>query len=71
MIADIREISAYARDERFLKIMNKDTNSLICIIIHPAEESTTLEVELGKSVRNNKIEGYKDFYRLGVDLPRL
>ena len=71
MIADIREISAYARDERFLKIMNKDINSPICIIIHPDEESTTLEAELGKSVRNNKIEGYKDFYRLGVSLPRL
>ena len=71
MIAEIREISSYARDERFLGIMNKDITSPICIIIHPDEESTTLEAELGKSVKNNKIEGYKDFYRLGVDLPKL
>lgn len=71
MIADVREISAYARDERFLKIMNNDIKSPICIIVHPDEEGTTLGTELSKSVMNCKIEGYKDFYRLGIDLPRL
>ena len=71
MIADIREISAYARDERFLSLMNKDTISPICIIIHPDEETSKLEPELAKSVANNKIEGYRGFYRLGIDLPRL
>ena len=71
MIADIREISAYARDERFLSLMNNDVNTPICIIIHPDEESTKLEAELSISVKENKVEGYRDFYRLGIDLPRL
>ena len=71
MIADIREISAYARDERFLHIMKNDTNSPICVIIHPDDETTKLETELALSVEKNKIEGYRDFYRLGIDLPRL
>lgn len=71
MIADVREISAYARDERFLERMNNDIKSPICIIVHPDKETTTLETELSKSVMNSKIEGYKDFFRLGVDLPRL
>lgn len=71
MIADIREISAYARDEKILKYMETDVSSPICIIIHPSEKSTTFETELSKSVLNNKIEGYRDFYLLGIDLPRL
>lgn len=71
LIADVREISAYARDECFLKLMNKDVKNPICIIIHPDKETTKLATVLFDSVRNNKIEGYKDFYRLGIDLPRL
>lgn len=71
MVADVREISAYARDERFLRKMINRVTSPICIIVHPDEETTTLDAELGKSVRENKIEGYKDFYRLGICLPRL
>lgn len=71
LIADIREISAYARDERFLNLMNNDVRIPICIIIHPDEESTILGSLLSDSVRNNKIEGYRDFYRLSIDLPRL
>ena len=71
MIADIREISAYARDERFLSLMNNDVNNPICIIIHPDEETTNLGTVLSDSVKNNKVEGYRDFYRLSIDLPRL
>ena len=71
LIADIREISAYARDEHFLELFNKDVNVPICIIIHPDEEQTELKDELTQSVRNNKITGFRDFYRLGIDLPRL
>lgn len=71
MIADIREISAYARDERFLSLMNKIDSSPICVIIHPDEEPTKLSAELTVSVKENKVEGYRDFYRLGIDLPRL
>lgn len=71
MIADIREISGYARDEKLLSMMNKDVCSPVCVIIHPDEEATKLETELSKSVKNNKIEGYRNFYRLGIDLPRL
>lgn len=71
MIADIREISAYARDKRFLSIMKKNVYSPICIIIHPDEKTTKLDTELSKSVQNNKIEGYQDFYHLGIDLPKL
>lgn len=71
MIADIREISAYARDERLLSLMKKEVNSPMCIIIHPDDETTKFETELSESVKNNKVAGYKDFYRLGIDLPRL
>lgn len=71
LVADIREISAYARDERLLNLINKNVSSPICIIIHPNEETTKLEPELSSSVKDNKVEGYKDFYRLGVSLPRL
>lgn len=71
MIADIREISAYARDERLLSYMNKDVSTPICVIIHPDEETTKLDTELSKSVKNKKVEGYRDFYRLGINLPRL
>lgn len=71
MIADIREISAYARDEHFLSLMKNDVSTPICIIIHPDEETTNLGTVLSDSVKNNKVEGYKDFYRLSIDLPRL
>lgn len=70
MIADIREISAYARDEHFLSLMKNDISTPICIIIHPDEETTNLGTVLSDSVKNNKVEGYKDFYRLSIDLPR-
>ena len=71
MIADIREISAYARDEQLLSYMNKDVCTPICVIIHPDKETTKLETVLSDSVKNNRVEGYRDFYRLGIDLPRL
>lgn len=71
MIADIREISAYARDERFLSLMKNNVSTPICIIIHPNEETTNIGTVLSDSVKNNKVEGYKDFYRLSIDLPRL
>lgn len=71
LIADIREISAYARDERFISLMKNNNNSPICVIVHPDEKTTTLDTELSKSVANNKIEGFRDFYRLGINLPRL
>ena len=71
MIADIREISAYARDERFLNLMNNNVSTPKCVIIHPDEETTNLGAVLSDSVKNNKVEGYRDFYRLSIDLPRL
>lgn len=71
MIADIREISAYARDERLLSVMKKEEKSPACIIIFPDNRSTNLESELFTTVRNNKLDDYKDFYLLGIDLPRL
>ena len=71
LIADIREISAYARDERLLSYMNNDVKSPICIIVYPDEGATRFEPLLSDSVKSNKIEGYHDFYRLGIDLPRL
>lgn len=71
MIADIREISAYARDERFLNLMNNNVSTPKCVIIHPDEETTNLGALLSDSVKNNKVEGYRDFYRLSIDLPRL
>ena len=71
MIADIREISSYARDERFLSLMNNNVSTPKCVIIHPDEETTNLGAVLSDSVKNNKVEGYRDFYRLSIDLPRL
>lgn len=71
MIADIREISAYARDERFLNLINNNVSTPKCVIIHPDEETTNLGAVLSDSVKNNKVEGYRDFYRLSIDLPRL
>lgn len=71
MIADIREISAYARDERLLSVMKKEEKSPSCIIIFPDDRPTNLESELFTTVRNNKLDDYKDFYLLGIDLPRL
>lgn len=71
MVADIREISAYARDERFLSLMNNNVSTPKCVIIHPDEETTNLGAVLSDSVKNNKVEGYRDFYRLSIDLPRL
>ena len=71
MIADIREISAYARDEHFLSLMNNDVSTPVCIIVHPDEETTKLGTVLSDSVKNNKVEGYRDFYRLSIDLPKL
>lgn len=70
LIVDVREISAYARDEKLLSHM-KDVSTPICVIIHPDEETTELGTVLSDSVKNNKVEGYRDFYRLGIDLPRL
>ena len=71
VIADIREISAYARDEHFLSLMNNDVSTPVCIIVHPDEETTKLGTVLSDSVKNNKVEGYRDFYRLSIDLPKL
>lgn len=71
MIADIREISAYARDEHFLRLMNNNDNTPICVIVHPDEEETSLGTSLSDSVKKNIVEGYRDFYRLSIDLPRL
>ena len=71
MVADIREISAYARDERFLNLMNNNVSTPKCVIIHPDAETTNLGAVLSDSVKNNKVEGYRDFYRLSIDLPRL
>ena len=69
MIADIREISGYARDERLLEYMKNKDCPAKCVIVHPEEKVTEFEKELYETVKNNKIEGYKDFYRLGVKLP--
>ena len=71
LVKDIREICAYARDERLLSLMNKDVSSPICIIVHPDEDTTNLESKLSVSVKNNRVEGYRDFYRLGINLPKL
>ncbi len=61
MIADIREISAYARDERFFNLINNNVSTPKCVIIHPDEETTNLGAVLSDSVKNNKVDGYRDF----------
>jgi len=70
MVADVREISGYARDERILRLMEGDVQSPACIIIHPDENDADLKTSLLESAKSNVIEGYRDFYRLGISLPR-
>ena len=70
LIADIREISGYARDEKLLQMMDECNSSPICVIVHPDDKETNLNMKLADAVKNDKIEGYRDFYRLRVSLPR-
>lgn len=69
LIADIREISGYARDEKLISHFNTKVTSPLCVIIYPNENPTQLGPELAQSIKQNKIEGYKDFYTLGIKLP--
>ena len=70
LVADIREVSGYARDIKLISHFNKEVSSPLCVIIHPDEHSTQLGPDLTQSIKQNKIEGYKDFYRLGIKLPQ-
>lgn len=71
LIADIREISGYARDEKLMSHFQKEVSCPVCVIIHPDESPTPLGSDLYQSVIQNKIEEYKNFYRLGIDIPRI
>lgn len=71
LIADIREISGYARDEKLIKLFKKEVSLPVCIIIHPSDEMELMNSDILNAVKKNKIEGFKNFYRLGISLPKL
>ena len=74
IIADVREISGYARDVKILKTMGiseDDQYIPTCIIIYPAQTDTNLFDchKLLKNQLNTKIKGFTNFYKLGIRLP--
>ena len=71
LVADIREVSGYARDVEMISHFNNEVSSPLCVIIHPDKNYTKLGPVLSQSIIQNKIEGYKGFYRLGIKLPQL
>ena len=96
ILADIREMSGYARDYKIRKQMGlrKDDAAIVpCVIIYPEyipveseedmseeekeevlsqEEDTVLDFEC-KSIRdiihNHQIPGFKEFYKISINLP--
>lgn len=75
IITDIRELSGYARDEKLLNLMACQNENYIppCVIIYPGTENhSTLDCCKNinsQLLENNKIRGFKKFFKLGVELP--
>ena len=64
ILADIREISGYARDEKILKALkvketgfNEDDNLIRCVIIYPEP----MEIEIDDSMDEDEKENIKKF----------
>ena len=74
MLADIREMSGYARDEAILsRIGMKDSDSVPpCVILYPAyEDSDSISPFTSKILQIAiRIKEYRQFYKLIVPIPR-
>ena len=66
VIDDIRQVSGYARLEKVYQKLGLDgSNELIdCLIIYPS-----LEEDTNFNLKDKKIEGYKNIYKLSVSIP--
>lgn len=70
LVADIREISAYARDEKLLQNFTTPQYPVSCVIIHPGNtQSFDFSQPLSTLTKEHEIEGYRDFYHIAVPLP--
>ena len=78
IIDDIRQVSAYARDEKVIshfKPAPDESEVYPCLIIYPLKqdpddvEVTSFKQEESLLVKARKINGFKKFYKLGVRLP--
>lgn len=78
IIEDIRQVSGYARDEKIISYLNDvrhETEVYPCLIIYPEkQESNDVEItqfnqEESLLQQARKINGFKNFYKLGVRLP--
>ena len=66
VIDDIRQVSGYARLEKVYQKLGLDgSNELIdCLIIYPS-----LEEDTNFNLKDKKIEGYRNIYKLSVSIP--
>ncbi len=66
VIDDIRQVSGYARLTKvYEKLGLKDSNELIdCLIIYPS-----LDEDTNFNLKDKKIEGYRNIYKLSVSIP--
>lgn len=75
LLSDIREISGYSRDCRILKKLygtGYDISSVMpdCVILYPDPEGIIDPARpLAEQYRNNPIDGFTRFYKLGIALP--
>ena len=73
ILADIREMSGYARDKKILEaigIKEGEEKVVPCVIIYPDNlEFNPDGTPIMKLVQNNKILGFNKFYKLCVPLP--
>lgn len=70
-IADVRQVSAYARMSEVYPKLNKvvgDNEIINCLIIYSDQEKGSLKVKLGKKVVET---GYVRFWKLGIKLPEI
>ena len=66
-IADIRQLSGYARDKRVLKELNLDNSKIIdCIIIYPDVKNENDKIE---NIKSQPINEFTKFYKYGLKLP--
>lgn len=65
---DVRELSAYSRDEKLLPDTD-ETFAPRCVIIYPGE-SDDLNANIPLSVLGSKINGYRNFYKISIPVPR-
>lgn len=84
IIDDIRQISAYSRDEKILKKLEKTEKTLPCLIIYPqkmiysedtidmndkCEEISNFDICKTLLSQSSPIRSYRNFYKLSVPLP--